>query len=128
MTEIDDELLPAIAELATELGKDVTVTTQDLSGYDRTTGVATPVTVAFSRKLLGVGTVTEEMIGTGRVGPRGLAKVGDTTGLLAAQALGFTPDLHTLVAWGGVTYTTVAVQRLEPAGSVLAFRLVLRRA
>ena len=122
VTVIDDELVPAIAEMAEELGKTVSVI-EKTPTYSRSTGTTTFADTSHTGvKMLGMSPVSTHYVGLG------LAKDGDTTALFAAENLPFTVRMGLRVTFGSETWTVTRFSDIHSGDSVAAFKVMLRRA
>ncbi len=129
MTGFDVKLRAGMEKLRSRIPKQVSIVPESFTGanaYNPETGLATPDSNApLTVELMGVGAVKDEYIQSGT------ARVGDTTALLSAshaEALSYTPVKGDRVTWDSTTWSIFRVDRVEPAGQLILYKLFLRRA
>lgn len=123
VTELDNELVPAVQELLDELGRDVTFKVADVSStYDATTGEGTKSTNNYTVKATPPYPYSDGMVSNG------IVQMGDMRMLVAAEDLAFTPEPGDVVTWDtGDVWRTIRVTPIYSGELVCAWELQLRK-
>lgn len=120
MTELDDELLPAVAEIVTDLGKEITVV-EDTMVYDPVTGSTAHVTTPHT-------VLCTPPAGYNQILVDGdIIRMDDLKVLLSAELISFVPKIGWKVIIDGVTWSILHVRPIFSGELVCALGLHLRR-
>lgn len=120
MGELSDDLLPAIAELTTLLGKSITFQVVTKTG-DPTTGVVTE-SGAVDHVVLAPVFYAEERYTRGD-----LIRDSDLQTILAAQDLEFTPTKGMRVTVGSEIWETIRIDPIYADTEIVAYQIFMRR-
>lgn len=121
MTELDDQLVPAVLELINDLGKVAVARVKSNQAYTESTGDVTESATDYTVKILpperfDIGYIDGDVI-----------RVSDLKTAVAASGLAFTPKLGMLVIFDSGTYTTISVSPVYSGEQIAMWELQLRK-
>ncbi len=121
MTELDDRLIPTVAEIVAKVGKSVTFTKFTLSEYDPTTGEATEGgPVSYTELVSPPSRVKYEFINGDTV------QENDVEIILPSEDLEFTPVIDMAVTIDSDKYKIVRFNPIFSGDRIAAYKLLLR--